>query len=210
MIIIIIILSPVITTSILYYRAASFLEQEEYGQILRMESTENDDGSYTLTMTKIPQNHPLEAFQYSLKDDGGMTKQFGEIALQNVSGRWHGVDVTWDDNGTNDVTPGNQKADRNESAGGPYGDPFQAQTRIDDVLNSSQPDREYQKSEGVISVLFYDNDFDGNLSVGDYFNVLGNDHPNAHHNADGCWRFQIKYGLGCHISSFRLGECKTD
>ena len=202
-----IIVTTLITLVTLYVWAASLVEQEEYGPVLSMESTENDDGSYTLTMTHISRDHPLDIFQYFLKDDGGLTKQFGEIALQNISGRWHGIDVTWNDSGTGGAFLGDRRAVRPDSAGGPYGDPFQAQARIDDVLNGSQSDREYQKSDGTISVSFHDNDFDGNLTVGDQFIVLGNSHPNADHKADGCWRFEPKHGMGDTIGSFRLGEC---
>jgi len=207
----IIVVVVVVTSSIsayVYVWKASFLEQGESSPMISLKSTRNDDGSYTVIFTNVYKEFSLNPWFYFLKAETGLTKEFGKIALQNISGYWHGIDVTWDDNGTLDMIPGNHLADRNYSAGGPYSDPFQAQIRLDAVIQGFQSEKKHQKGEGVISVSFYDDDYDGNLSVGDYLMVFGNGYPTADYLADDCWRLEIKYGIvDDTIGSWRLGEC---
>lgn len=119
----------------------------------------------------LGENIDLAAFKYDLGIDGGLVFESGEIALQNISGDWHGIDVTWDDKGFADINPGNGQAERARSAGGPYTDRRQPQIRIEAVQSGFQEDVSNQKSEGLISVSFTDNDRDGDLSAGDVFHV---------------------------------------
>jgi len=193
----------VVLAAVLYVWASSFLQQGEAAPIMQVSCQKDSNNNYRCNVIKISSNQDLEAFQYFLKDDGGLTKQFGEIALQNVSGKWHGIDETWDDDGTADTNQGNDKADRHADAGGAYTDPAQAQIRIDAVQAGTQGTVDYQKSDGTISVKFHDNDFDGKLTAGDLFYVRGND---ATHTANDDYRLEIKFDLsGDTIGSFKLG-----
>ncbi len=113
--------------------------------------------------------------------------------------------MTWDDNGPADAEPGNGLADRPNiwSADGPFSDPAQAQIRIDAVQAGVQDAKDNQKGEGVISVSFRDNNFDGKLTAGDTFDILGN---GAIHTANDDYRLEIKFDLsGDTIGSFKLG-----
>ena len=156
----------------------------------KISSTQNGDGSYNVTVVKITQNYSLESFKYYLKKQDGRTEQFGKIALQNLSGRWGGVDVTWDDNGSNDLDPGNHQSDRNSTDGGAYSDPLQAQIRIDDIINGTQENKTHQRSEGTISVSYYDRDLNGLFSAGDTFVIQGN---NDQHPANDDYYLEICY-----------------
>ena len=194
----------VIVPTALYVWASSF---ETYGggyaPMIQIDCTEDSNGNYRCKVIKISHNMDLEAFQYYLKDTTGLTRQFGEIALQNISGDWHGVDVTWDDGGSADVAPYNYRADRAIEAGRDYSDPRQAQIRIDDVRAGYQASKNAQKSEGPISVSFDDNDRNGKLTAGDDFIVRGNslDHP-----ANDDYRLEIKYDISDDtIGTFKLG-----
>jgi len=193
----------VVLAAVLYVWASSFLEQGEAAPIVQIDCTEDSNGDYQCRVIKISKNYDLEAFQYFLKDQTGLTKQFGEIALQNISGDWHGVDVTWDDDGSADTNQGNNKADRAEGAGGAYTDSDQAQIRLDDVQAGPQGAKDNQKSEGTISVRFNDNDRNGKFTAGDQFTVRGNE---ATHTADDDYKLEIKYDITDDtIGSFKLG-----
>lgn len=192
----------VVLAAVLYVWASSFLEQGEAAPIVQIDCTEDSNGNYQCKVIKISKNYAMEAFQYFLKDNTGLTKQFGEIALQNISGSWHGVDVTWDDDGSADTTS-NGKADRAVSAGEAYTDTTQAQTRIDAVQAGTQGTVANQKSEGVISVSFNDNDRNGKFTAGDQFLVVGND---VTHTANDDYRLEIKYDITDDtIGTFKLG-----
>ena len=161
-------------------------------------SQSNDDGSYTIHVVQTTYDADLAAFQFFLKDPSYRTYQYGEIELQNISGEWHGIDVTWDDDGVNDTNRGNNKANRASSAGGAYTDSTQAQIRIDDVQAGNQGKKANQRSEGNISVTFHDNDFDGKLSAGDIFMVDDT--------ADDEHYFELKYDYTSNIiASIKLG-----
>ena len=165
--------------------------------------TEQDGDDYNLTVIKISSDHSLETFQYILRDNNGLSEQFGEIALSNFSGQWHGIDVTWDDNGPHDQMTGNGLADRAASAGGPYHDPEQAQDRIEAVKAGYQDATPDQNEAGAISVSFIDTDLDGKLTAGDQFIIRGSsdDHP-----ADDDYRLEIKFKLTDDtIGTFMLG-----
>ena len=174
-----------------------------YGPLIQIECIENDNDDYECKVIKISRNYDLEAYQYFLKDRTGLTSQFGEIALQNISGSWHGIDVTWDDDGPADTNQGNSKADRAKDSGGAYIDTDQAQIRIDDVQAGTQGTKNNQKSEGRISASFMDNDRNGKLTAGDQFTIRGNQ---PYHPANDGWRLEIKYDISDDtIGSFLLG-----
>lgn len=142
----------------------------------------NDD--YTVHVVQTSWNDSVEAFQFRLNDNSSTTIQEGEIGMQNISGRWHGIDITWD----------GKAATRDEDNGGSYSDATQAQNRMDDVRDGNSPSgTAYQKGEGAISVSYYDNDHDGYLSDGDHFTIRGNGGP--HHPANDTYEFQLFYDL---------------
>lgn len=170
--------------------------------------TEQDGDDYNLTVIKISSDHSLETFQYILRDNNGLSEQFGEIALSNFSGQWHGIDVTWDDNGNYDTSPGNNGSDRAETAGGFYGGRYEAQVRIDAVQKGFQPltpeNEQSQRCEGAISVSFIDYDLDGNLSAGDVFTIKT---YQEYHDADENWTLTILYHPNDRRTAiFRLDE----
>ncbi len=194
-----------IVSAILYVMASSY---DAYGYgghspIVQIDCTEDSNGDYHCKVIKISMNYDLEAYQYFLKDNTGLTKQFGEIGLQNISGDWHGVDVTWDDNAQADLIPGNHFADRHTNAGGAYTDPYQAQVRLDDVQTGYQGTKGNQKGEGTISVLFNDKDRNGKLTAGDEFLIRGNSRD---HTANDDYKLEIKYDITDDtIGIFKLG-----
>jgi len=194
----------VVLAAVLYVWASSFLQQGENAPIVQMDCTEDSNGNYRCVVIKISENIALESFQYFLKDESGLTKQFGEIALQNMSGGvWHGVDVTWDDDGDAD---GNNDgfADRADGAGGAYSDPTQAETRINAVLAGSQSGVANQKSEGTISVQFNDNDRNGKFTAGDQIYILGN---GVTHTATDDYKLEIKFDITDDtVGTFKLGS----
>ena len=163
-------------------------------------SQTNEDGSYTVHVVQTTYDTDLKDLQYFLKDPSYRTYQYGEIALQNISGKWHGIDVTWDDDGSADTNQGNNKADRAASAGGAYSDTTQAQIRTDAIQAGNQSSgTANQRGEGNISVSFHDNDFNGKLSAGDLFIVQGDPADDEHY-------FELKYDLTSDIiSSIKLG-----
>jgi len=165
--------------------------------------TNKEGEDYRLTVTNISSEKFLVAYAYFLKDDSGLTKQYGEIALQNISGEWHGIDVTWDDKGPHDPVPDNGLADKPATILNAYSDPNLAQNRIDSVKNGCQVDLPNQKSEGNISVSFIDADVDGRFTIGDHFIVKGH---TASHPANDDWKLEIKYKpTDDTIGSFKLG-----
>jgi len=185
-------------------RAITHLEIIDDTVLITIDCTEDSNGHYQCRAIKTSKNYNLEAYQYFLKDSTGLTKQFGEIALQNISGDWHGVDVTWDDDGSADTNQGNGKADRADGAGGAYSDTPQAQIRLDAVQAGTQDAADNQKSEGTISVRFNDNDRNGKLTAGDQFTVRGND---ATHTANDDYTFVLKYDISDDVvSTVNLGD----
>ena len=137
------------------------------------------DNIYILTLvTQSKNGEYLENVRYHFVNKTGVEIQFGIIALSNISGKWSGIDVTWDDNGANDSNKNNEMADKPESAGGEYSDSRQAQVRIQDIINGFQENKTYQKSEGDIYVSFNDDNLDGNLSNGDYF-IIKSSHESS-------------------------------
>jgi len=158
--------------------SGNFWGEDEIPEI-KLASTRTSEFTYRVTVTKASPKVNLNDFSFNLKDGFKLVYQTGKLGLQNTSGLWEGVDVTWDDSGLNDGLPGNGNADRIASAGGPYEDPFQAQVRIHDVMIGGQGNTSYQRSEGAISVAFTDANLDGTLSYGDQFTVQGHSgfHP---------------------------------
>ncbi len=160
---------------------------------VKFKTTKIDEGLCQLTIKDLTLSKVrLEDMRYSLKNQSGWSQQYGVLPLWNISGKWHGIDITWDDNGTYDPEPGNGMADRNESADGPYSDPHQAQIRIEAVKASYQSNQSHQKSEGTISVSFFDSDFNGLFSDGDFFTIFMNGHPETKHNATSNWKLEIQ------------------
>ena len=177
-------------------RAITYLEITTGNIAINLDSSKDSNDDYRVSVISTSMNIELESFHYFLRDSNDLTQQFGEIALQNLSGDWHGIDVTWDDDGSADTNQGNNKADRSAGAGGAYSDPDQAQIRIDDIQAGTQGSKDHQKSEGTISVSYQDNDRDGKLTAGDSFLILGND---ATHKANDDYTLDLKYDLNDNV-----------
>ncbi len=167
----------VVLAAVLYVWAASFLEQGDTSPFAQFTSSKNSGGDYYVTVVKVSTKYDLEAFSYFLKDSTGTTSEFGEIAMQNLSGNVVGIDVSYDakcdDSCDNDL-----------------------QTRSDAVDDDSG---------SVYAVTFNDNDRDGKLSAGDKFTARGSgsgsDGP-----ADDDWSLEVKFdNTGDVVGSKRLG-----
>ena len=140
-------------------------------------SSKNSSGDYYVTVVKVSQDYDLEAFSYFLKDSTGTTSEFGEIAMQNLSGNVVGIDVSYE-----------------AKCGDSCDDDLQ--TRSDAV----------DGDDGAIyAVTFNDNDLDGKLSAGDKFVARGqgsaSDGP-----ANDDWSLEVKFdNTGDVVGSKRLG-----
>ncbi|MCH2417646.1 MAG: hypothetical protein MK222_02750 [Candidatus Poseidoniia archaeon] len=126
---------------------------------------------------KVSTKYDLEAFSYFLKDSTGTTSEFGEIAMQNLSGNVVGIDVSYDR-----TCPESCDDD--------------LQTRSDAV----------DGDDGAIyAVTFNDNDRDGKLSAGDKFTARGSGHSSDGPAQDE-WSLEVKFdNTGDVIGSKRLG-----
>ncbi|MDP6658809.1 MAG: type IV pilin N-terminal domain-containing protein [Candidatus Poseidoniia archaeon] len=167
----------VVLAAVLYVWAASFLEQGDTSPFAQFTSTKNSSGDYYVTVVKVSTKYDLEAFSYFLKDSTGTTNEFGEVAMQNLSGNVVGVDVSYD---------------------ATCGDSCDAdlQTRSDAV----------DADDGALyAVTFNDNDRDGKLSAGDKFTARGNGHS-SNGPAEDEWSLEVKFdNTGDVIGSKRLG-----
>jgi hypothetical protein len=140
-------------------------------------STKSSGGDYYVTVVQVSTKYDLEAFSYFLKDSTGTTIEFGEIAMQNLSGNVVGIDVSYDD-----TCDDNCDAD--------------LQTRSDAVNDDSG---------AVYAVTFNDNDRDGKLSAGDKFTARGSGHS-SDGPADDDWSLEVKFdNTGDVVASKRLG-----
>ncbi len=169
----------VVLAAVLYVWAASFLEQGDSSPFAQFTSTKNSGGDYYVTVVKVSTKYDLEAFSYFLKDSVGTTSEFGEIAMQNLSGNVVGVDVSYDAKCSDDDTCDDD-----------------LQTRVDAV----------DGDDGAIyAVTFHDNDRDGKLSAGDKFTARGSGHS-ANGPARDDWSVEVKFdNTGDVIGSKRLG-----
>jgi len=173
--------------------------------LVTLDVIKNADDDYIVRVLKVSDNYDLPVYQFQLLDETGSMRQSGEIELQNLSARWRGIDVTWDDKGNADINPGNRKADRSAMAGGSYTDPAQAQRRIEAIQAGFQMDVWNQKSEGNISVSFTDNDRDGKLTSGDVFHVRG--YNDIHHPASDGYSLRVLYDITDDVAgTIRLGS----
>ncbi|MDP6363398.1 MAG: hypothetical protein QGG57_03000 [Candidatus Poseidoniia archaeon] len=139
--------------------------------------TEDSSGDYYCTVTNTTAEYDIEDYAYYLLDSTGTTSEFGEIAMQNLSGNVVGVDVSYD---------------------ATCGDSCDAdlQTRSDAV----------DADDGALyAVTFNDNDRDGKLSAGDKFTARGNGHS-SNGPAEDEWSLEVKFdNTGDVIGSKRLG-----
>ena len=167
----------IILAAVLYVWAASFLEQGETSPFAQFTSTENSGGDYYVTVVKVSTKYDLEAFSYFLKDSTGTTHEFGEIAMQNLSGNVVGIDVSYD-------------ATCEESCDD---DLETRRTAVDDDHGANY------------AVTFNDNDRDGKLSAGDKFTARGSGHSSDGPAQDD-WSLEVKFdNTGDVIGSKRLG-----
>ena len=172
----------VVLAAVLYVWAASFLEQGEASPFGQFTSTKNSNGEYYVTVITVSTNHDLEAFNYFLKDETGTTNEFGEIAMQNLSGNPTGIDASYGFKCGGDDQPACE-ADLT--------------TRSDAVAGDSGSN---------YAVAFYDNDRDGRLSSGDKFTVRGDHGTGANGPAEDDWTLEIKFDdTGDIVGSKKLG-----
>ena len=172
----------VVLAAVLYVWAASFLEQGDTSPFAQFTSTKNSSGDYYVTVVKVSTKYDLEAFSYFLKDGTGTTSEFGEIAMQNLSGNVVGIDASYGDKCGGD----NQSACETDMS-----------TRADAVENDSGSN---------YAVAFYDNDRDGKLSSGDKFTVRGSHGSGADGPAQDDWSLEVKFdNTGDVIGSKKLG-----
>ena len=172
----------VVLAAVLYVWAASFLEQGEASPFGQFTSTVSSNGEYYVTVITVSTNHDLEAFSYFLKDSSGTTNEFGEIAMQNLSGNPVGIDASY---------------------GSKCGGADEPACETDLTTRSDAVDSD---SGSNYAVAFYDNDRDGRLSSGDKFTVRG-DHGSATNGpAEDDWTLEIKFDVtGDVIGSKKLG-----
>jgi len=168
-----------ISVEFYYNNFMGHTDGEPLTPIMQLTCEKTSNHTYRVEIINTTDSLALTYFVYYLQDENRTTREYGEIALSNYSGKWGGIDITWDDNRENDTHPQNGMSDRGKSAGGPYSDPGQAQQRINDVINGSQRRKNHQRNEGAISVIFFDNDLNSLFSINDYFIIKGNDdiHP---------------------------------
>jgi hypothetical protein len=151
-------------------------------------STVNSNGEYTITVYSVSASHDLEDFSYFLKDGSGSTNEFGEIAMQNLSG---GIDVSGFVVGID------------ASYGDKCGGDFQPACETD---LSTRADAVGGDSGSNYAVAFYDNDREGKLSTGDFFIVRGSHGSGADGPAQDDWTLEIKFdNTGDVVGSKQLG-----
>ena len=138
----------------------------------QLSSTVASNGEYYVTVITVSDSHDLEDFSYFLKDASGSTNEFGEIAMQNLSGNVVGIDASYGDKCGGDT----QSACETDMS-----------TRADAVENDSGSN---------YAVAFYDNDRDGKLSAGDKFTVRGSHGSGADGPAEDDWSLEIHDGGG--------------
>ena len=144
----------------------------------QLTSSENSNGDYYVTVVKVFGGaRDLEAFSYFLMDSTHTTSEFGEIAMQNLSGNVVGIDVSYD---------------------AKCGD-----TCDDDLMTRSDA---VDADDGAIyAVTFNDNDLDGKLSAGDKFTARGTGSA-SNGPADDDWYLDVKFdNTGDIVGSKRLG-----
>ena len=165
----------------------TWLILESYNEVhespfAQFKSTVSSNGEYYVTVITVSTTHDLEAFNYFLKDASGSTNEFGEIAMQNLSGNVVGVDASYGDKCGGSDEPACET---------------DMSTRADAVENDSGSN---------YAVAFYDNDRDGKLSSGDKFTVRGSHGSGADGPAQDDWSLEVKFdNTGDVIGSKKLG-----
>ena len=169
----------VVLAAVLYVWAASFLEQGDTSPFAQFTSSKNSGGDYYVTLVKVSTKYDLEAFSYFLKDSTGTTSEFGEIAMQNLSGNLVGIDAS-----------------------------YSAECSKDDTCVEVLQTRETAVTDdngANYAVTFHDNDRDGKLSAGDKFTARGSGHSSDGPAQDD-WSLEVKFdNTGDVIGSKRLG-----
>jgi hypothetical protein len=152
-------------------------EQGEASPFASFTSSKNSGGDYYVTVVKVSTKYDLEAFSYFLKDSAGTTSEFGEIAMQNLSGNVVGIDIAYEE-----TCGDNCDADLQE--------------RSDAVENDDGSN---------YAVAFNDKDGDGKLSAGDKFTARGSGHSSEGPAQDD-WSLEVKFdNTGDVIGSIQLG-----
>jgi len=140
--------------------------------IATFDEKRNPDDTYSIIIVNISQARKLESFNFYLKDENDTTQKYGEIALQNISGRVQGIESedTWD-------------------VKYPEGDADLA-ARAYDVEHESDTCDQDRETKGRFPVIFHDHDHNEKLSVGDEFIIRGVDYSDVYE-AESGWEFLI-------------------
>ena len=153
------------------------LSPNEEVSLVNITCTEDSSGDYYCTVTDTTAEYDLEDYAYYLLDSTGTTSEFGEIAMQNISGNVVGIDVTYDR--TCDESCDDDLQTRSDAVDGDNG--------------------------AIYAVTFHDNDRDGKLSAGDKFTARGSGHS-SNGPAQDEWSLEVKFdNTGDVIGSKRLG-----
>ena len=143
-------------------------EQGESAPIATFFVEESSAGIYYVEVMKVSKQAELAGFSYFLKDGSDSTyvsgNGFGEIAMQNISGELHGIDMSYSDSCDDNCDPQLESRASNVSA--------------DDGTN--------------YPVHFSDNDRNGMLSAGDEFEVYGQGNG-ANGPAEDGWSLAIQF-----------------
>ena len=167
----------IVISAVLYVWAASFLEQGEASPLITFTSSETSSGEYQVTVIKVSSQIELVEFSYFLKAPERTTSDFGEVAMQNLSGNVVGIDIQY------------------EYTCGDYCDVY-LKEHSDAVENDDGSN---------YAVAFNDKDRDGKLSAGDKFTCHGSGNS-ANGPADDDWTLEVKYdNTGDVIGSIQLG-----
>ncbi len=160
--------------------------EEDEAIFATLSSTKSSSGDYSVTVTDAKmtyrfytdeiKEYELKSFSYNLKDEDGYTNEFGEIAMQNLSGNMVGIDASYEN-----------------KCGGSCEDDLLALS--DDVKNDNGTN---------YAVVFYDNDREGILTAGDKFTVRG-EGDSSHGPARDGWSIEVKLDdTGDVIGSIQL------
>ena len=158
------------------------LSPNEEVSLVNITCTEDSSGDYYCTVTDTTAEYDLEDYAYYLLDSTGTTSEFGEIAMQNLSGNVVGIDASY---------------------GFKCGGGEQPTCEVDLTTRSDAVESD---SGSNYAVAFYDNDRDGKLSSGDKFTVRGDHGTGANGPAEDDWSIEIKFdNTGAVIGSKKLG-----
>ena len=153
----------VVLAAVLYVWAASFLEQGESAPIATFTVETSSSGEYYVKVIKVSKQEDLAGFSYFLKDESGSTYVGG--------------------NGFGEIALQMIAGEEHGIERTYNGDDSQLESR---AANISADDG------AVFPVHFFDSDYDGMLSAGDYFTIFGTGNS-ANGPAQSGWKLDIQF-----------------